>query len=172
MARVIFYSKPGCQGGTKQKVLLTAAGHEVIAYNLLTEPWTVERLRSFFGDRPVAEWFNPSSPKIKSGEVVPEKIDAETALQLMLREPLLIRRPLLEIDNRREVGFDVQKIDAWIGLKPADESLQEMSEKLMKQDLQNCSHAPAPSHEQHNQQGGCNHGHGSQKHQKQGSCNH
>ncbi|MEH2180675.1 ArsC/Spx/MgsR family protein [Nostoc sp.] len=169
MARVIFYSKPGCKGGTKQKVLLTAAGHEVIAYNLLTEPWTVERLRSFFGDRPVAEWFNPSSPKVKSGEVVPEKTDAETALQLMLREPLLIRRPLLEIGDRREVGFDVEKIDAWIGLKPVDESLQEMSENLMKQDLQNCSHAKEPSHH-HNPQGGCNH-HG-EKHQKQGSCSH
>ncbi|MDF5740121.1 MULTISPECIES: ArsC/Spx/MgsR family protein [unclassified Nostoc] len=168
MARVIFYSKPGCQGGTKQKVLLTAAGHEVVAYNLLTEPWTVERLRSFFGDRPVAEWFNRSSPKVKSGEVVPEKIDAETALGLMLREPLLIRRPLLEIGDRREVGFDVQKIDAWIGLKPADESLQEMSENLMKQDLQNCSHGQ----DQPKKQGDCNHGHGSQEHQKQGSCNH
>ena len=168
MARVIFYSKPGCKGGTKQKVLLTAAGHEVVAYDMLTEPWTVERLRSFFGDRPVAEWFNPSSPKIKSGEIVPEKTDAETALQLMLREPLLIRRPLLEVDNRREVGFDIQKIDAWIGLKPADESLQEMSENLMKQDLQNCSH----SHDQPKKQGDCNHGHGSQQHQKQGSCNH
>ncbi|MEH2454623.1 ArsC/Spx/MgsR family protein [Nostoc sp.] len=168
MARVIFYSKPGCQGGTKQKVLLTAAGHEVVAYNLLTEPWTVERLRSFFGDHPVAEWFNPSSPKVKSGEIVPEKTDAETALQLMLREPLLIRRPLLEIGDRREVGFDVQKIDAWIGLKPADESLQEMSENLMKQDLQNCSHGP----NQPKKQGDCNHGQGSQQHQKQGSCNH
>ncbi|MEH2314648.1 MAG: ArsC/Spx/MgsR family protein [Nostoc sp.] len=166
MARVIFYSKPGCQGGTKQKVLLTAAGHEVVAYNLLTEPWTVERLRSFFGDRPVAEWFNPSSPKVKSGEIVPEKTDAETALQLMLREPLLIRRPLLEIGDRREVGFDVQKIDAWIGLKPADESLQEMSENLMKQDLQNCSHG----HNQPKKQGDCNH-HG-QQHQKQGNCSH
>ncbi|MEH2235338.1 ArsC/Spx/MgsR family protein [Nostoc sp.] len=172
MARVIFYSKPGCQGGTKQKVLLTAAGHEVIPYNLLTEPWTVERLRSFFGDRPVAEWFNPSSPKIKSGEVVPEKIDADTALQLMLREPLLIRRPLLEIGDRREVGFDAEKIDAWIGLKPADESLQEMSENLMKQDLQNCSHGQTPSHEQHNQQGDCNHGNSSQQQKKQGKCNH
>ncbi len=140
MARVIFYSKPGCKGGTKQKVLLTAAGHEVIPYNLLTEPWTVERLRSFFGDRPVAEWFNRSAPKVKSGEVIPEKIDAETALVLMLREPLLIRRPLLEIGDRREVGFDVEKIDAWIGLKPVDESLREISENLMKQDLQGCSH--------------------------------
>ncbi|MBN3943540.1 MAG: ArsC/Spx/MgsR family protein [Nostoc sp.] len=177
MARVIFYSKPGCQGGTKQKVLLTAAGHEVVAYNLLTEPWTVERLRSFFGDRPVAEWFNRSAPKVKSGEVVPEKIDAETALQLMLREPLLIRRPLLEIGDasggqslRREVGFDVEKIDAWIGLKPVDESLQEMSDNLMKQDLQNCSHGNDHSAHHHNQQGGCNH-HG-EKHQKQGSCSH
>ncbi|MEH2395343.1 MAG: ArsC/Spx/MgsR family protein [Nostoc sp.] len=172
MARVIFYTKPGCQGGTKQKVLLTAAGHEVVAYNLLTEPWTVERLRSFFGDHPVAEWFNPSSPKIKSGEIVPEKIDAETALQLMLREPLLIRRPLLEIGDRREVGFDVQKIDTWIGLKPADESLREMSENLMNQDLQNCAHGNDGGQKQHNQQSDCNHGHGSQQHEKQGNCKH
>ncbi|MEH2054784.1 MAG: ArsC/Spx/MgsR family protein [Nostoc sp.] len=156
MARVIFYSKPGCQGGTKQKVLLTAAGHEVIAYNLLTEPWTVERLRSFFGDRPVAEWFNRSSPKVKSGEVVPETIDAETALMLMLREPLLIRRPLLEIGDRREVGFDVEKIDAWIGLKPVDDSLREISENLMKEDLQSCSHGKDHSH-QHHKKGGCKH---------------
>ncbi|WP_448266210.1 ArsC/Spx/MgsR family protein [Nostoc sp. DSM 114159] len=149
MARVIFYSKPGCKGGIKQKVLLTAAGHEVIPQNLLTELWTVERLRSFFGDRPVAEWFNLSAPKVKSGEVVPEKIDAQTALTLMLKEPLLIRRPLLEVGERREVGFDVQKIDTWIGLQAVDESLQEISDKLMKQDLQNCSHGHGHHHHNH-----------------------
>ncbi|MBE9107134.1 nitrogenase-associated protein, partial [Nostoc cf. edaphicum LEGE 07299] len=121
----------------------------VIPCNLLTESWTVERLRSFFGDRPVAEWFNLSAPKIKSGEVVPEKIDAETALTLMLKEPLLIRRPLLEVGERREVGFDVQKIDTWIGLQAVDESLQEISDKLMKQDLQNCSHGPSHHHHNH-----------------------
>ncbi|MCC5613727.1 nitrogenase-associated protein [Nostoc sp. CHAB 5836] len=169
MAKVIFYSKPGCKGGTKQKVLLTAAGHEVIPYNLLTEPWTVERLRSFFGDRPVAQWFNPSAPKVKSGEVVPEKIDAQSALTLMLEDPLLIRRPLLEIGDRREVGFDVEKIDAWIGLKPVDESLREISENLMKQNLQGCSHGNDHSH-QHHKEGGCNHH--SEKHQKQGNCSH
>ncbi|MBD2529490.1 nitrogenase-associated protein [Nostoc flagelliforme FACHB-838] len=163
MARVIFYSKPGCKGGTKQKVLLTAAGHEVIPQNLLTESWTVERLRSFFGDRPVAEWFNPSAPKIKSGEVVPEKIDAQSALTLMLADPLLIRRPLLEVGDasdgqslRREIGFDVEKIDAWIGLKPVDESLREISENLMKENLQGCSHGHDHSHD-HHKKGGCKH---------------
>ncbi|MEH2323339.1 MAG: ArsC/Spx/MgsR family protein [Nostoc sp.] len=164
MARVIFYSKPGCKGGTKQKVLLTAAGHEVIPCNLLTEAWTVERLRSFFGDRPVAEWFNLSAPKLKSGEVVPEKVDEQTALALMLKEPLLIRRPLLEVGDRREVGFDVQKIDAWIGLQAVDESLQQISDNLMHEDLQNCSHGSDHGHHHHNQQG--------EQHQKQGKCSH
>ncbi|MBW4684743.1 MAG: nitrogenase-associated protein [Komarekiella atlantica HA4396-MV6] len=156
MARVIFYSKPGCKGGIKQKVLLTVAGHEVVAHNLLTEPWTVERLRSFFGDRPIVECFNRSAPRIKSGEVVPEKTDEETALLLMLQDPMLIRRPLIEVGERREVGFDVEKIDAWIGLKPVDKSFQEMSESLMKQDLQNCAHGHDHDHE-HHQQGKCKH---------------
>lgn len=156
MARIIFYSKPGCKGGTKQKVLLTAAGHEVIPYNLLTEPWTVERLRSFFGDRPVAEWFNSSAPKVKSGEIVPEKLDEQTALALMLKEPLLIRRPLLEVGEQREVGFDVQKIDTWIGLQAVDESLQGISDNLMKENLQGCSHGKDHSH-QHHKEGGCKH---------------
>ncbi|MDJ0675039.1 MAG: ArsC/Spx/MgsR family protein [Calothrix sp. MO_167.B42] len=153
MARVIFYEKPGCRNNTKQKTLLTASGHEVVSFNLLTEPWTTERLRSFFGDRSVGEWFNKAAPRVKSGEVIPEKLDAPTALALMVEDPLLIRRPLMEVGNRREVGFEVDKIDAWIGLKPADASLQEISDNLKNQDLQGC-----PNNHQHNhEKGACKH---------------
>lgn len=116
MATIIFYEKPGCTNNTRQKVLLAAAGHTVLAKNLLTEPWTKDRLLAFFGNRPVAEWFNRAAPRVKSGEVVPEVLDAETALAMMRAEPLLIRRPLIEADGRREVGFDQQVIDAWLGL--------------------------------------------------------
>ncbi|MBD2209822.1 nitrogenase-associated protein [Nostoc linckia FACHB-104] len=164
MAKVIFYEKPGCKGGTRQKVLLTAAGHEVVPQSLLTEPWTSDRLRSFFGDRPVAEWFNRSSPRVKSGEVVPEKLDADTALSLMLQDPLLIRRPLLEVGDRREVGFEVDKIDAWIGLQPVDESFREMAANLMGKDLQGCA---GGNHDHHHHEGGCK-GH----HQNEASCSH
>jgi nitrogenase-associated protein len=154
MATVIFYEKPGCKNNTKQKTLLTAAGHEVVAYSLLTEAWTVERLRSFFGDRPLVEWFNRAAPRVKSGEVIPENIDdAQTALVMMLKDPLLIRRPLIQVGDRREVGFDVEKIDAWIGLKAEDESQREISESLMKEDLQGCSH----KHEGNHEQGKCKH---------------
>ena len=161
MTRVIFYEKPVFKNNTRQKVLLTSSGHEVVAYSLLTEPWTAEKLRSFFGNRPVIEWFNKAAPRIKSGEVNPENISAENALVMMLRDPLLIRRPLIQVGDKREVGFDVEKIDAWIGLKAVDESFKEMSEKLMQQDLQGC--ANGHNHEHHHGQGGCkNHG---QEHQ-------
>jgi nitrogenase-associated protein len=118
MATVIFFEKPGCANNARQKLWLSNAGHQVEARNLLTEPWTREGLCSFFGNRPVAQWFNRAAPRVKSGEVVPENIDADTALTLMLAEPLLIRRPLLESGGRREVGFDAAFIDAWLGLTP------------------------------------------------------
>jgi len=116
MAKVIFYEKPGCGGNARQKALLQRSGHELEVRNLLSAPWTAELLRSFFGSRPVAEWFNTSSPRVKSGEVVPAGLEAEAALVLMLADPLLIRRPLIEVNGRRETGFDAALIDAWIGL--------------------------------------------------------
>ena len=117
MAKVIFYEKPGCINNTKQKNLLRNGGHEVIAYNLLTTPWTVDRLRPFFGDLPLTEWFNQSAPLVKSKEVVPTDLDEETALALMIQYPLLIRRPLIQVGDIHQVGFDRAKIDAWIGLE-------------------------------------------------------
>jgi nitrogenase-associated protein len=124
MTTILFYEKPGCANNTRQKALLAAAGHEVIARNLLTEPWTNERLLAFFGTRPVADWFNRAAPRIKSGEIVPETLDADTALWLMLQDPLLIRRPLIEADGRLEIGFDQDIIHAWLGLTPTSSDLE------------------------------------------------
>ncbi len=124
MATVVFYEKPGCGNNTKQKVWLAASGHTVLAKNILIEKWTAERLRPFFGDTPVAQWFNPAAPKVKSGEIDPAALDAATALEMMLLEPLLIRRPLMEVDGELRAGFDARAVDAWLGLndtQPKDE---------------------------------------------------
>ncbi len=116
MVQIIFYEKPGCINNAKQKALLKAAGHKVIAYDLLKTPWTVSSLRPFFGDRPITEWFNKTAPLVKSGAVVPENLDEKTALELMIKYPLLIRRPLIQVADVHQVGFDRDLIDAWIGL--------------------------------------------------------
>lgn len=116
MAIVLFYEKPGCINNTKQKVLLAAAGHTVQAKNLLTEKWTAERLRAFFGELPVAEWFNHSAPRVRDGEIWPHRLTGEEALALMVSEPLLIRRPLMQVGDVYRVGFDQAAVDRWIGL--------------------------------------------------------
>ena len=124
MSKLTFYEKPGCVNNTKQKALLRDAGHEVEARSLLDHPWTTESLRPFFGARPVAQWFNPSAPRIKSGEVVPQGMDESAALNAMLADRLLIRRPLIQFGDRHEVGFDAE-IERWLGVAP-------------RADLENC----------------------------------
>ena len=116
MATVVFYEKPGCANNTRQKRLLAEAGHELIVRNLLETAWTAAELRPFFGTRPVSEWFNRAAPRIKSGEVVPERLDEDRALALLLDDPLLIRRPLLQVGERREAGFEPERLAEWIGL--------------------------------------------------------
>ena len=116
MAKIIFWEKPGCKGNSRQKQILLASGHELEVRNLLTETWTTETLRLFFGERPTSEWFNPSNPQVKSGELVPAEITAADALAMMVSEPLLIVRPLLQVGQQRLAGFDVQQVHNWIGL--------------------------------------------------------
>jgi len=126
MAHILFYEKPGCINNTKQKTLLIAAGHKVEAQNLLTTTWTQETLRSFFGSLPIKEWFNSSAPRIKSGEVIPENLDETTALNLMIADPLLIRRPLIQVENVRQVGFDPEKINTWLGLNAQEKPTEDL----------------------------------------------
>lgn len=116
MATVIFYEKPGCVNNTRQKKQLAAAGHRVIAKNLLTEPWQSQQLRAFFGNLPIRSWFNYSAPALKLGEIDPGRLNEQQALALMIDDPLLIRRPLLKVDNLMMTGFDQLTIDDWIGL--------------------------------------------------------
>ncbi|MGJ0394927.1 MAG: ArsC/Spx/MgsR family protein [Methylocystis sp.] len=123
MANVIFYEKPGCAGNARQKALLRASGHEVEARSLLNESWSPSSLRPYFGAKPVPEWFNAASPRIKSGEVDPEKVTPQQALVMMILDPLLIRRPLMRIGDHCEAGFDPKAVDRWIGLKETGETV-------------------------------------------------
>ncbi len=118
MAIVHFYEKPGCLNNARQKRLLSEAGHTLIVHDLLQQSWANDRakLRSFFGDLPVKEWFNRSAPSIKNGEINPEMLNEREAIELMIGNPLLIRRPLLEVDGRRRAGFEMETITAWLDL--------------------------------------------------------
>lgn len=119
MASVIFYEKPGCINNSRQKALLKEAGHTVHAKNLLNESWSPVRLRPFFGDLPVSQWFNNNAPRIKSGEINIACLNEDEALRLMISDPVLIRRPLMESNGTQRAGFNISEVHDWIGLKAA-----------------------------------------------------
>lgn len=106
MATIIFYQKPGCATNARQIQALKSAGHDVVVQDILKEPWHADELRSFFRNMPVGSWFNRAAPRVKSGEVNLNSIDAASALALMVSDPLLIRRPLIDLDGIRCAGLD------------------------------------------------------------------
>ncbi|MGJ0507261.1 MAG: ArsC/Spx/MgsR family protein [Methylocystis sp.] len=125
MANVIFYEKPGCASNARQKALLIASGHQVQAHDLLHEAWSVSSLRPFFGEKPVREWFNAASPRVKSGEVDPDAVNPQQAIVMLILDPGLIRRPLMRVGDHCESGFDPVAVSRWIGLKPEAETVSD-----------------------------------------------
>jgi nitrogenase-associated protein len=118
MAEVVFYGLASCTANTKQKQQLKSAGHALVDKDLAGGGWTRETLRPFFEDRPVAEWFNKRAAAIKQGAVDPETLDEAAALDAMIADVDLIRRPLIEVGEMKAAGFDPARLNALIGLAP------------------------------------------------------
>jgi len=115
MADIVFYEKPGCINGEKQKAILLKAGNELQAVNLLTYPWTRETLLPFVGGKMPTAMMNPNAPAVKNGLVNPEHLSFEEAIALMLENPILIKRPLLVVDGLCLQGFGDHRLRPYLG---------------------------------------------------------
>ncbi len=109
-----------------QQSLLRGQGVGFVVRDLLSEPWSAARLRTYFAEKPVAEWFNTTAPAVKSGDIPIGELNEQQALALMVADPILIRRPLLELGELRQSGFVKGPVLEALGviLNPA-ENLQE-----------------------------------------------
>ena len=117
MAELLFYEKPGCVGNQQHKALLRQYGIQFEVRDILRESWTADTLRPFFGDRPVAEWFNDSAPRVKSGEIPIGQLNEDQALAMMIEEPILIRRPLLQFQLLKQSGFTAGAVLDALGVR-------------------------------------------------------
>ncbi len=117
MAEIVFYEKPGCITNSRQKMMLADSGHILDTRSIISENWSKTELKKYFSGLCISEWFNRSAPQVKSGELNPDMITEDVALALMLENPLLIRRPLLQVNGQYIAGFNAEVIDAWIGLE-------------------------------------------------------
>lgn len=106
MKFIIFYEKPGCMTNAKQKQALRDAGYKVIERDLLNHGMKEEELYEFFKKMPVTKWFNPNAPQIKNGEILPINLTPEEALTMVTQNPILLRRPLMIIGEKKLCGFN------------------------------------------------------------------
>jgi len=114
---VIFYEKPGCKTNAKQKQSFREAGCKVIERDILNHGLTDVELHEFFKNMPVTKWFNPSAPLIKSGKINPVSLSKEEALKMLMKDPILIRRPLMIIKGKKLCGFNKWFVEKLLDIK-------------------------------------------------------
>ena len=110
MIPIIFYEKVGCVNNTKQKKRLKDFGFNVISTDLLKTNFSKKQLLNFFENKSIKECINPNAPLIKNNEIDLENTSDEDLLNLMISNPILIKRPLITIGTSKFCGFDLNKI--------------------------------------------------------------
>lgn len=115
MADIVFYEKPGCINGEKQKAILRAAGHNLHCKDILSYSWKLEKLLEFVSGKGPVEIMNYTAPAIKKGEVVPENLSFKKAVEMMVANPILIKRPLIEVDGLNIQGFTDPRLAFYLG---------------------------------------------------------
>jgi len=58
---------------------------------------------------------NHTAPAVKNGEVNPEELSFEQAMQMMIEEPILIKRPLIEVNGLSLQGFEDVRLKPYLG---------------------------------------------------------
>ncbi|WP_320034310.1 ArsC/Spx/MgsR family protein [Halarcobacter sp.] len=109
---ITFYEKPGCAGNKKQKELLMANGIEFEVKSMLSTNWDTTTLNSFFEGLEKNQIINQFAPQVKSGEINIEKYSKDELVELMIKEPILIKRPLIQVDDTKICGFDIPKLNS------------------------------------------------------------
>ncbi len=68
--------------------------------------FTEAELREILGDTAPSEIFSWRSPSVKKMGLNRDELSDEQLIRLMLEEPRLIRRPLIQVDGKLVVGTD------------------------------------------------------------------
>ncbi len=90
-------------------------GVELNERDFFAEPLSEKELRGLIGVRPVGEIFSWNSPSFKKLDVSREDLSDEELIRLMLGEPRLIRRPLVQVGAKVVVGTDKDAMEQAFG---------------------------------------------------------
>ena len=107
----LFFEKSGCGGNARQKELLKKHNITFEVRDLLNTKWSYEDLVGYFDGLEVADMFNSFAPQVRDREIDITKLSKDEAINLMIKNPILIKRPLMQINGAKICGFDIDKIN-------------------------------------------------------------
>ena len=90
--------------------MLSEKGVEPEERDFFQDRFSEEELRRLLGDRLPAEFFSWNSPSFKKLGINREGLSDERLISLMVEEPRLIRRPLIQVGSDLLIGTDRKAI--------------------------------------------------------------
>lgn len=98
------------------KAELSQGGIEFDERDFFAEPFTIDELREAIGPRPVSDFFSWRSPSFRKMGLSRDELTDHKLLKLMVKEPRLIRRPLImTADGNLIVGTDKKAMAELVG---------------------------------------------------------
>lgn len=110
-SNIIFYEKTGCAGNSRQKKVLKSFGIRFEVKSLLETNWDIVTLEPFFKNIDKTKIVNLSAPKIKNNDIDISFFTKNELIKMMCDDPILIKRPLIQIDQHYICGFDIKMIN-------------------------------------------------------------
>ena len=88
------------------KASLSQDGVELNERDFFKDSFTEEELRDLLGDTPPADVFSWRSPSARKLGLDKDTVSPDELVSLMVDEPRLIRRPLIQVEGQLIVGTD------------------------------------------------------------------
>lgn len=109
-AKIKFLEKPACTTCRKAKALLEKHGAKLERRDLGKDRLAAEELDRLIGARDYTLFLNPRNELYRARKMKNKPPTRAEALQLMAREPNLIRRPVVIRGGRIVLGFDEEAL--------------------------------------------------------------
>ena len=90
------------------KASLSQRDIEIDERDFFRDPFTEDELRGLLGNTPPSEIFSWRSPSMKKMNLNKDELSNDDLIRLMVQEPRLVRRPLIEVNGQIIVGSDKQ----------------------------------------------------------------
>ena len=79
--------------------------------DFFTDKFTRAEIAGLLRGRLASEMFNPRSPSVKATSLEPDKLSNEELIDLMLKEPRLVRRPVVRIGGEVYSGANTHVLE-------------------------------------------------------------